>query len=78
MAKFKFKGIGDVQNVGVAKMGDPIEFRFNGNGGKRIHKPGKDASGKDKSKFDPGDLIEETDERAIRHLRADPRFEEVP
>lgn len=77
MAKFRFKGLGDVQNVGVETMGVPIEFRFRRtNGTKSVHKP-KDAQGAAKAKFDVGDEIEETDERAVRHLRADPRFEEV-
>lgn len=74
MAKFKFLGIGQEFDGLVAQMGGPIEFRFDRKGpGKKVHKP---KGGK--AKFDVGDVIEEDDERAVRHLRADPRFEEVP
>lgn len=70
MAKFKFKG---QPGFGFVKqMGDAVEFRMHcKDGSKKSHKP------KGKAKFDVDDVIEENDERCVRHLRADPRFEEI-
>lgn len=76
MARFKFIGIG-AGFPAFARNLDVLEIRTRGKDGQvRKHKP-KDNNGNAKAKFDLNDVITVTDEREIRHLRADPRFQEV-
>lgn len=73
MARFRYEGELAPPPGLVARMGDCIEIRVPVKaGGKQRLVPG--AGGK----FVAGQsVIEVTDERAIRHLRSDPRFKEV-
>jgi len=71
MAQFKF--IGEKNRPGLFKVGGSIlKIRVNhlGEGKLEFEPPNGKA-------FSKGDVIEVEDSRAIRHLRVDPRFEEV-
>ena len=72
MARFSFQRLLDHHSF-VQDMGDVIEIRCNWqDGSTKVHLP---LPGK--KNFDVGDEIEETDPRAVRHFRADPRFKEI-